>query len=122
MNGGVIEIGLRHRHRGLLLLHLRQRLGDGCPGRGHRRIVGVGGGFRQVELLLAHDAFFGQSRGPLIVGSRLQRAGLRFFQIGLGRHHVGFGVRQIGLGLQQTSPGTAKDRSALPPVLFSPAN
>ena len=55
----------------------------------------------QVELLLAHHAFLGQPGSPFIICPRLQRRGLRLFQIGLGRNHIGLGVRQISLGLQQ---------------------
>jgi hypothetical protein len=56
--------------------------------------------FRQIELLLVQQAFFGQAGSPLVVYPGLQSAGLRFFQIGLGCNHIGFGVRQISLGLQ----------------------
>ena len=61
----------------------------------------IGIRFCQVELLLAHHAFFGEPRSPLIVCAGLQGCGLRFFQIGLGRNQIGLSVGQISFGLQQ---------------------
>ncbi len=101
MNCGVVEIGLRHRNRCLLLLRLRNGLGNGCLRGGHCRIRGVGIRFRQVKLLLAHHALFSQPRGPFVICFGLHRRGLRFFQIGLGRNQIGLGIGQISFGLQQ---------------------
>ena len=103
VNGGVVQISLGYSDGRLFLLHLRHGLRDGCLGRCHCRISGIGIGFGQIQLLLAHHSFFGEAGSPLIVGPGLQRCSLRLFVVGLGRNHIGFRIGQVCFGLQQRS-------------------
>ena len=100
---GVIEIGLRQIHRGLLLCNLCFGLAD-VGVRGLRRCgSAVGIGAVHFKLLFADDSLRRQLLGALILALRLRGSGVGLGSIGLGRDYRSAGILQIGFRLQQST-------------------